>query len=115
MSLLARNQMRHLVPNTLRIPRPLWAAGVGAIGSFVLLRWANSYLSKWGLNNNVTDSTWDWDREIVVVTGGSGGIGAKIVSSLAKRNIKVIILDVVDPSEEMGRWCHRSPSSSLAC
>ncbi|KAI9038615.1 NAD(P)-binding protein [Aspergillus affinis] len=103
MALIARSQMRDIVPNVSRIPRPVWAAGLGTIGGFMFLRWANSYLSKWGLNNNVKDNTWDWSREIVVVTGGSGGIGAKIVSSLANRNITVIILDVVEPHESQAR------------
>ena len=103
MAQIARSQMRDLVSNVSRIPRPLWTVGLGTIGSFMLLRWANSYLSKWGLNNNVKDNTWDWSREIVVVTGGSGGIGAKIASSLAGRNIKVIILDVVEPSKSLGK------------
>ncbi|KAH8814899.1 hypothetical protein F5884DRAFT_664822 [Xylogone sp. PMI_703] len=59
-----------------------------------LVRWASNYLSRRALNNGVSDK-YDWDKEIVVVTGGAGGIGGHIVKLLAKRNIKVVVLDVI--------------------
>lgn len=44
--------------------------------------------------NNWTNDTYDWNKEIVVVTGGSDGIGAIVVKLLAERGIKVVVLDV---------------------
>jgi NAD(P)-dependent dehydrogenase (short-subunit alcohol dehydrogenase family) len=58
-----------------------------------LLRWANSYLSRRVLNNWVQDK-YDWSKEIVLITGGSGGIGGKVVQLLAERGIKVVVLDI---------------------
>ena len=69
----------------------LWALlGLG------LLRRINKILSQVSLNNYTRDS-YDWPREIVVVTGGSGGLGDTLVRKLAKHGIKVINLDIMPP------------------
>ncbi|OCL03500.1 NAD(P)-binding protein [Glonium stellatum] len=47
-----------------------------------------------GIANNWANDTYDWAKEVVVVTGGSDGIGAIVVKLLAERGIKVAILDV---------------------
>ena len=47
-----------------------------------------------GVYNNWSSDTYDWRKEIVVVTGGSDGIGARIVQLLAERDIKVVVLDI---------------------
>ncbi|KAK1633548.1 hypothetical protein BDP81DRAFT_326116 [Colletotrichum phormii] len=60
------------------------------------LRKSNSLLSQATLNN-FTQDKYDWRRELVVVTGGSGGLGDMLVRKLAKNCIKVISLDVVPP------------------
>ncbi|KAF2201204.1 NAD(P)-binding protein [Delitschia confertaspora ATCC 74209] len=44
--------------------------------------------------NNWTNDVYDWKKEVVVVTGGSDGIGAIVVKLLAERGIKVVVLDV---------------------
>lgn len=61
---------------------------------FGLVRWASSYLDNGALNNWSID-TYDWDREIVLITGGAGGIGGHVVRLLAERGIKVVVLDVI--------------------
>ncbi|KAK1510337.1 uncharacterized protein CCOS01_15168 [Colletotrichum costaricense] len=60
------------------------------------LRKTNGLLSQATLNN-FTQDNYDWRRELVVVTGGSGGLGDKLVRKLAKNCIKVISLDIVPP------------------
>ncbi|KAI0973654.1 short-chain dehydrogenase [Xylaria arbuscula] len=57
--------------------------------------WATNYLNERYANNWVDDATWDWDKEVVVVTGGSGGIGASVVQHLIANNAKttIVILD----------------------
>lgn len=57
----------------------------------------NKYLERLALNNYVTDKTWDWSREVVLVTGGSSGIGASIVQQFSERNVKVVIVDISPP------------------
>lgn len=52
-------------------------------------------------NNFATDKTWDWTKEIVLITGGSSGMGAVMVRMFAERGIKVVILDIVAPLEAL--------------
>ena len=47
-----------------------------------------------GVINNFASDRYNWDKEVVVVTGGSDGIGAIVVKLLAERGIKVAVLDV---------------------
>ena len=55
----------------------------------------NTYMTVGLLNNWVGDDSWDWGKEIVVVTGGSSGIGASIVQQLVDRNpgTSVVVVD----------------------
>jgi hypothetical protein len=61
---------------------------------FGLARWANNYLST-GVLNNWTKDKYDWEKEIVIVTGGAGGIGGSVVKLLAEKKITVVVLDVI--------------------
>ena len=54
----------------------------------------NRYLSARALNNGV-NAEFDWPNEIIVVTGGSGGIGGEAVKKLASRGSTVVVLDVI--------------------
>jgi hypothetical protein len=57
--------------------------------------WLNDWLSVKSRNNWVIDDTWDWKKEVIVVTGGSGGIGAGVSQRLADMGAKVIVLDII--------------------
>lgn len=57
----------------------------------------NRYLSGRARNNAVAAS-FDWSKEIIVVTGASGGIGAEAAKRLASRDGSVIVLDVIPPT-----------------
>ncbi|ORY00591.1 hypothetical protein BCR34DRAFT_575527 [Clohesyomyces aquaticus] len=54
---------------------------------------ASSYLDS-GVTNNWTSDTYDWKKEIVVVTGGSDGIGKIIAHLFAEMGVKVAVMDV---------------------
>ena len=54
----------------------------------------NRYLSYRALNNGVTDS-FDWQKEIILITGGSNGIGAAAAQKLASRGTWVVVLDIL--------------------
>lgn len=69
----------------------LVALGVGKKLSQVLNKWAlnNWQIRTWG-------SDWQWEREIAVVTGGCSGFGERVAKGLAKKGLKVVVLDVQD-------------------
>jgi hypothetical protein len=60
---------------------------IGVLGSI------SGWLDDKVVNNWKTDE-WDWAKEVVVVTGGSDGIGKSIVFLLAEKGIKVAVVDV---------------------
>jgi hypothetical protein len=62
--------------------------------AFGLLRLVSNYLDNGFLNNWKSDK-YDWKKEIVLITGGAGGIGGQVVRLLAERGIKVVVLDVI--------------------
>lgn len=64
--------------------------------------WINDFLSKWSRNNWTTDATWDWTKEIVVVTGGSSGIGASIVNRLADDGVSIVVVDIAPLTYNIG-------------
>lgn len=73
---------------------------ITAVASILL--WLNDWLSTKSRNNWVTDDTWDWKKELVVVTGGSGGIGAGIAQRLAALGSRVVVLDIIPLTYQPG-------------
>jgi all-trans-retinol dehydrogenase (NAD+) len=65
-----------------------------------VLRWLNNYLNRRALQNGLNDK-YDWSKEVVVVTGGSDGIGKVVVQLLASKNVKVAVLDIQPPTYEV--------------
>ncbi|KAG4274795.1 aldehyde dehydrogenase (NAD+) [Fusarium proliferatum] len=68
---------------------PVSLASVLGLGYF-----ANKILVSRALNHG-TKAYFDWNKEIVLVTGGSGGIGGETVQQLASKGIRVVVLDVL--------------------
>ncbi|ROT36823.1 NAD(P)-binding protein [Sodiomyces alkalinus F11] len=58
-----------------------------------LARWFTRWLSSRVLNN-WTNDTYTWSREVVLVTGGAGGIGGHIARLFADRGVTVAVLDI---------------------
>ncbi|KAK9479380.1 hypothetical protein V1514DRAFT_328474 [Lipomyces japonicus] len=48
----------------------------------------------------------DPDIDIVVITGGSNGLGAKLARQLTESSISVVVLDVVEPVEKLQGVCY---------
>ncbi|KAH6623282.1 hypothetical protein F5144DRAFT_539323 [Chaetomium tenue] len=86
------------------------------LGGAGLLLSANSLLNKWAANNWTASRPGEWahwEREVVVVTGGSGGLGAQIVRDLLARNprTRIVVIDFAPlswkpPAGALGRNLH---------
>lgn len=71
-----------------------------AISMFAVLSvilFLNDYLNRGFANNWVSAMDWNWNSEIVVITGGSGGIGEHVARWLLAKNIQttIVILDYI--------------------
>jgi 3-oxoacyl-ACP reductase-like protein len=87
---VANQALNHVSQQQLR-----YSVLLGAVAFSSGCSWINRYLSADALNHG-TPADFDWDKEIVVVTGGAGGIGGEIVQNLAERGTTVIVLDVME-------------------
>lgn len=72
------------------------------IAATSVLLWVNDYLSAKSRNNWTIDDTWDWKKELVVVTGGSGGIGAGVAQRLAEMGARVVVFDIIPLTYDPG-------------
>lgn len=79
-------------------PRALKTLQVLAILS--VARRLNAFLNRRAINNRVRDY-YNWNREVVVLTGGANGIGRQMVDLLGGRGIKVAVLDIQAPKDEL--------------
>ncbi|KAG9253276.1 uncharacterized protein F5Z01DRAFT_160790 [Emericellopsis atlantica] len=67
------------------------------------------FVSNWfsdKVRNNWVDDKYDWSKEIVVVTGGAGGIGGEIVKLFEEKGVTVVVLDVQPMSFSHGSRVH---------
>lgn len=68
--------------------------------SLAVLGRLGAWLDRRTINNGYRDQ-YNWDREIVVLTGGSNGIGRQVARLLGDRGIKVAILDISPPTDTL--------------
>jgi hypothetical protein len=66
----------------------------------------NTLLSAWARNNWLLSEPGEkfgargWDKEIVVITGGSMGIGQETIRKLQAKGLKIANLDISEPTEQ---------------
>ena len=71
-----------------------WLVAAGVARRF------NDFMNKlafngWTFNNG--GRAWDWENELCVITGGSGGLGSIVVRHLLQKGVRVAIMDVSPP------------------
>jgi 3-oxoacyl-ACP reductase-like protein len=79
---------------TIQRPIPIiLARSLGLVAFGLVLCW-NRWMSRRALNNGVK-AVFDWEKEIILVTGAAGGIGATAVKKLLEKGSRVVVLDVL--------------------
>jgi len=58
-------------------------------------------LSQWGLNNYRPDAAFVAGDELVLITGGTSGIGLLTAREFAERGVKVVVVDLQPPKEAL--------------
>lgn len=61
----------------------------------------NGLLNRLVLNTRTGAHLWDWKKEIVLITGGSGGMGSQMVKQFAQRNVQVVSFDIQPPKQAL--------------
>ncbi|KAJ5102949.1 short chain dehydrogenase/reductase family protein [Penicillium argentinense] len=80
--------------------RPHLLKALRTLAALAVLSRVGTWLDRRAINNGQLDH-YDWNREVVLLTGGSGGIGHKVAQMLGERGIKVAILDITPPTETL--------------
>ncbi|KKZ61467.1 hypothetical protein EMCG_00129 [[Emmonsia] crescens] len=77
---------------------PLLKKALIGVLALSILRTVNRTLSSQAVNNWQSQRPWDNKRELVLITGGCGAIGKQIMLELAQKGIKVVIMDMNEPT-----------------
>lgn len=97
--LYSPEKLKSIVPERLY---PLISSAAFIKGLKVLLglnvaRSINTALSRYSLNNWKSDAKFVTSQEIVLITGGSSGIGELVALSFANKGVTVVSMDVNPP------------------
>ena len=64
----------------------------------------NGKLSQWSANNWKKDAKFVKSQELILISGGTSGIGKLMAEEFARRGVKVIILDLNPPKAALRKF-----------
>ena len=79
------------------LQNPIAQKAGAAVLALGVLRSINNSLTQWTMNNWTSNERWQPSRELILLTGGSSGIGKQVMEDLARTGVRVIILDINEP------------------
>lgn len=77
------------------------ATGLKATLAVGLMYGINRLLNMSAMDEIFLNDNWDWSKEIILITGGSSGMGRLMAEEFAARKIKVVILDINPPKDAL--------------
>ncbi|KAJ5772892.1 hypothetical protein N7457_007788, partial [Penicillium paradoxum] len=96
-----RNNMFNL-PNLPNLPNhPTATSSLNVLVGSIFLYYLHRKISQRMLNNFQPSEAWNPEKELVLLTGGSGGIGQQIAEDLSRQKVRVVILDLNRPTFEL--------------
>lgn len=101
-------RIKKLLPPKLQLllKSPLLIKLLSVIAGYHILRKTNSAISQY-CSNNGRSIVFRTSDELVLISGGSSGIGLLMAKEFAKRGVKVIILDLREPRDLIRKLFHR--------
>jgi len=74
-----------------------------------IVRGVNAKLSQWAANNWKKDAKFVKSQELILLSGGTSGIGKLMAEEFARRGVKVVILDLNPPKQALRKSCSKYP------
>ncbi|KAJ5953490.1 hypothetical protein N7454_000386 [Penicillium verhagenii] len=71
---------------------------LGALSSSLLTYYLHTKFNERVLNNFQPREKWDPDNELVLLTGGTSGIGKQLAEDLSAAHLRVVVLDISAPT-----------------
>lgn len=98
------HKVRSILPERLHpwISYPAVIRTLSVLLGLSVVQGINDKLSQWVANNWKSDAKFIKSQEIVLITGGTSGIGEAMTSQFAKLGVKVVILDLNPPKTDVG-------------
>jgi short-subunit dehydrogenase len=91
--------LAHLPPQLQTLlANPTAQKAAGGLAALLLLRATNRFISRGALQNWTSNSRWNNDSELVLLTGGTSGIGKQVMEDLSASGVRVVILDINEPT-----------------
>lgn len=93
------HKLKSIIPTRIQpyITSPAFIRALKGLLVFGILRGANNKLSQLVLNNWKKNAKFITSQEIVLITGGSSGIGEMMARDFSAKGVKVVVMDLNPP------------------
>lgn len=101
----SQTALSHLPPEAQNVLlHPVVPKALAVLVGLGVVRQTNRALSQWVANNWQGAGPWQPARELILITGGSSGIGKQVVDDLAPTGVRIVILDIQEPTSKLRKY-----------